>query len=97
LADADRRREMDHRIDMMQGLSDRIGIADIADDKLSLGAQIAGSIAAPVDLRGKIIEQPDGIAFGEQDIRDMRANESGPSGYQDTFHDFPNAVFTSMR
>ena len=87
---------MDHRIDIVEGFCDLIGIADIANDKLSFRAQIAGAAAVEVNLGRKIIEHPDGIAFAEQDVCDMRADESGPSGYQDTFHDFLNAGFTSM-
>ena len=84
LADADSGREVDDRIDTVHGAGDGVAVADIADLQLDLGVEIGRALAAGMHLRVEVVQRADGVALGQQRIAEMRPDEAGAAGDEDS-------------
>src|SRR5581483_1741148 len=86
LADTHQGGKVEHGVHALEGADELPGVADIAVEQLDLGVEVIGASAGgSMDLRGKAVENAYVITLGEQFIREVRANETGASRYQNSF------------
>ena len=84
LPDAHLGGEVDDAVDALQRPVQRIAVADVAADQLgALRRQPHGVL---VDLRHEGVEQPDGVAAGDQLVGDVAADKAGASGDEGSGH-----------
>ena len=81
---------MDQDVDTVQGVSDGLGIPDVAQHQLGFTCEVVWPptvlAQSPVDLRLEIVEDPDRVASPEEFVSDVTADESGAAGDQCRAH-----------
>jgi hypothetical protein len=89
LADADPGREVEDGVDTLEGSANLVLVPHIADDEVDLVVQVIGRLATgPVNLRVEIVEGANVVTLREEEISQMRCNETGAAGDQDFFMHF---------
>gem|GEM_PF-4055288 len=78
-------------IDAFERRRDSVAIANVSDHQLDIFVEICRpDRIGPVDLLAKIIKNPDLVTSDEKLIREVRADETGTAGDQDSsFQTFP--------
>ena len=85
LPDADGGGEVHESIHALQRPLHGVAVADVALDPLDIGSEVVGP--AVVDLRIERVEHPHLVAGRKQAIDEVRADEAGAAGDQDTHLD----------
>jgi hypothetical protein len=83
LPDADGGREVDDRVDAVEGIPHRITVAHVAGLELHLRVEVVRRLAVRVHLRVEVVERAHLVAVGEEPVGEVRADEAGAAGDQD--------------
>src|SRR5215831_17421340 len=74
------RSQMEAAIDLVERLVDRLRVGDIGLGEFGLPGQVVAVSAR------EIVENPDRVAFVQQRLHQMRADEPGSAGHEKTSH-----------
>ena len=71
------RGDVEHRIDSVEGIVDRGGVADIGFDKLGRSVHIVAAAS------GEVVDHPHAHSRGDERVHEMRSDKAGAARYQD--------------